>query len=195
MVATMGLCPVAFADSTDNTRLRQGEILHTYIRKDEPGGAVRAQVFIWSDIQSAWQLLKGCGKAFVFVDGLEVCDILEMGPEGARIHQVADPGILAPEQDYIYRASYQPPGRMDFELVEGSLETLEGSWQFSEMPGGFVIDYEMRVHTGLAIPRFLVRYSLRRTVTHMLACIRGLLQGSRDADMSERDLDRCPGRE
>ena len=174
-------------------RLQKGEILHEYTRRDEPGGSIRAEILIRAELQATWDLLTGCGQAFVFLDGLEVCEILEMSTEKARIHQVADPGILAPEQDYIYQTEFQPLSRMDFKLVEGSLDALEGSWQFFEVSEGVVIIYDMHVQPGLPVPRFLVRGSIRRTITNMLACVRGLVQGSLDAESLRHDLDRCPG--
>ena len=174
-------------------RLQKGEILHEYTRRDEPGGSIRAEILIQSKLQPIWDLLTGCGEAFVFVDGLEVCEILEISSERARIHQVADPGILAPEQDYIYQTEFQPFSRMDFKLVEGTLDALEGSWQFFEVPGGVVITYNMHVQPGIPVPRFLVRGSIRRTITGMLACIRGLVSGSGGAEALEDDLGRCKG--
>ena len=137
-------------------------------------------------------MLLGCGKAFVFVDGLEQCEILEMEETHVLVHQVVDPGILAPQQDYTYKTDLEAFASMKFNMVEGTMKTIDGSWEFFEVDEGVVLIYNMHVVSNWPVPRFLIRRSIRKSIPHMLACIRGLLNGSVNPDALRDDLDRCP---
>ena len=173
--------------------LRSGEILHEYTRMDESGGAIRGRVFIHTQVQDVWAILRGCGKAFVFVDGMEQCEFLKQTENYALIRQVVDTGLLAPTLTYSYESKTQPFTAMSFKLVEGNLKVMEGGWEFASVDDGVVVTYNMRVRPGFPIPRFVVRWSLRRMIPNMLACIRGLVEGSGSPEQIVDDLKQCPG--
>ncbi len=173
--------------------LLSGDIPYEYTRRDEPGGSIRLEILIRADVSELWSILSGCGKAFIFVDGLEVCDILEQTQNHALIHQVTDPGILVPVQEYTYQSRFHPFSRMDFNMVSGTMKAIDGSWQFEEINEGVVVTYNMHVQPSLPVPRFLVRMSIRKNMRHMLACIRGLVDGSGNHQKRQQDLQRCPG--
>ena len=173
--------------------LRSGAILHEYTRMDESGGTIRAELLIKSGLEDIRAILRGCGKAFIFVDGLEQCDILKQTDDYTLIHQVVDTGLLAPAIDYSYQSEYHSQTVISFTLVEGNLAILEGGWEFVDLGDGIHVTYDMRVRPGFPLPRFLVRMSLRRMIPDMLACIRGLLDGSGSPGLASSDLERCPG--
>jgi ribosome-associated toxin RatA of RatAB toxin-antitoxin module len=173
--------------------LRSGEILHEYARMDESGGAIRATILIRTPVEDVRNILQGCGKAFIFVDGMEQCEIVERTEDHTLIRQVVDTGLLAPTLRYSYESKNRTFPDMDFKLVEGNLRALEGGWEFVDVEEGVFVTYKMRVQPGFPIPRFLVRMSLRRMIPDMLACIRGLVDGSGSSGQKLKDLDRCPG--
>jgi ribosome-associated toxin RatA of RatAB toxin-antitoxin module len=175
------------------SRLVSGDIVHEYTRMDESGGAIRAEVLMQARVEDVWDILQGCGKAFVFVDGMEQCEVLQRTDRYALIHQVVDTGLLAPTLDYRYESKNRAFTRMEFSLVEGNLRVLQGNWEFEKVTEGLHVTYNMRVRPGFPVPRFLVRLSLRRMIPDMLACIRGLVDGSGSSDKTTRDLSRCPG--
>jgi len=196
----LAVLPVTVSAGTENLpgaermpQLQSGNILHEYTRMDESGGAIRAEILMRTQVENVWAILQGCGKAFIFVDGMEKCEILEQTSEYALIHQVVDTGLLAPTLNYRYESDKQAYEHMEFRLVEGNLRVLQGSWGFEDIKEGLLVTYNMRVQPGFPIPRFLVRMSLRRMITDMLACIRGLVGGSVSSKSSKEDLDRCPG--
>ena len=173
--------------------LRSGKILTEYTRMDESGGAVRGSVFMHTGLEDVRAILEGCGKAFVFVDGMEQCEILEKTGEYALIRQVVDTGLFAPQLDYSYRSESRSRAQMEFNLVDGNLRVLQGGWNFVEVDGGVVAIYDMRVRLSFPLPRFMVRMSLRRMIPDMLACIRGLVDGSAGPEQKKDDLEQCPG--
>jgi len=181
------------SESEKMSMLRSGEILHEYARMDESGGAIRAKILIRTPVEDVRAILQGCGKAFVFVDGMEQCEIVERTEDHTLIRQVVDTGLLAPTLRYSYESRNLAFPDMDFKMVEGNLRALEGGWEFDDVKEGVLVTYKMRVQPGFPIPRFLVRMSLRRMIPDMLACIRGLVDGSESAGQNLKDLDRCPG--
>lgn len=175
------------------SQLRLGKILQEYTHIKESGGAVQARILIHTNVENIWDILQGCGKAFVFVDGMEQCEILEKTDDYALIHQVVDTGLFAPQLDYSYESRNQPFSKMEFNLTEGNLTVLQGGWEFVDVDDGVLATYNMRVRLGFPLPRFLVRMSLRRMIPDMLACIRGLVGGSGSTERKKEDLDQCPG--
>lgn len=173
--------------------LRAGEILTEYTRMDESGGAVRGFILMHTAVENITAILQGCGKAFVFVDGMEQCEILEKDDDYTLIRQVVDTGLFAPQLDYSYRSESKTPSQMEFNLVEGNLRVLQGGWNFVEVDEGVLAFYDMRVRLGFPLPRFMVRMSLRRMIPDMLACVRGLVDGSGSVEQNEKDLEQCPG--
>lgn len=191
------LCGSVYAENLPNPEkmslLRSGQILTEYTRMDESGGAVRANILIRTKVEDIRAILQGCGKAFIFVDGMEQCEILEQNDGYALIHQVVDTGFFAPQLDYSYESKNQPDSQMDFNLTEGNLRVLQGGWEFVEVDEGVLATYNMRVRLGFPLPRFLVRMSLRRMIPDMLACIRGLVDGSGSSEQKKKDLEQCAG--
>lgn len=181
------------SESEKMSRLQSGDILHEYARMDESGGAIQARILIRTKMEDVRGILQGCGKAFVFVDGMEQCEIVERTQDRTLIRQVVDTGLLAPTLRYSYESKNLAFPDMDFKLVEGNLRALEGGWEFVDVQEGVLVTYKMRVQPGFPIPRFLVRMSLRRMIPDMLACIRGLVDGSGGSVQKQQDLDRCPG--
>jgi ribosome-associated toxin RatA of RatAB toxin-antitoxin module len=175
------------------SKLLSGGILHEYARMDESGGAIQAKILIRTKMENVRAILQGCGKAFIFVDGMEQCEIVERTEDHTLIRQVVDTGLLAPTLRYSYESKNRTFPDMDFKLVEGNLRALEGGWEFVDVEEGVLVTYKMRVQPGFPIPRFIVRMSLRRMIPDMLACIRGLVDGSGSSGQKLKDLDRCPG--
>lgn len=191
--ATAFAGPRDFVSPDKLAMLLSGEIPYKYTRKDEPGGSIRLEVLVQANVSDLWNMLTGCGKAFIFVDGLEECNILDKSQNHAMIHQVTDPGILVPVQEYTYKSRFEPFSRMDFDMVSGTMKAIDGSWQFLQVDAGVLVTYDLHVQPSLPVPRFLVRMSLRKNMRHMLACIRGLVDGSGSPQKRQKDLQRCPG--
>ena len=70
---------------------------------------------------------------------------------------------------------------------------MEGRWQFTEGPGGLLLDYEIRIRPGMPVPAFIVSYLIRKGMPDLIACIRGLAGGSGSMERAQGDLERCQG--
>ncbi len=178
-------------------RLRNGEILVENIRTGEPGGATRVQALMYSDVRELWGFVASCDSVFKYAKGMRECTLLYMehgtDSDTSRIRQIVDKGWVVPRIEYIIEVRRQPPDRIDFKLIEGNLQVLEGGWRFNVLPDeqGIVVTYEVRVQPGFPAPRWLIRRSMRKDAPDMLACLRGLTRGSGEFP-SSRDLKRCP---
>lgn len=182
-------------------RLQRGEVLVYNARTDESGGSVRAQVLMHTDARTVWDYIADCERVFLYVDGLRDCEVLAIEREGENglgadvttLRQAVDKSWAVPRMDYVLSVRREPWDRVDFSLVEGDLRVLEGGWRFLELAEGkgLVVTHEIRVRPKYAVPRWLLRRSMRRDVPDMLACLRGLTGGSGDA-LEQEDLARCP---
>ena len=174
-------------------RLLNGEALLLDPQTDGSGGSARVQILAHVPARSFWEVIISCDLAFVFVDGLQSCEVIEDTGERALVHQVVKKGWPVPTQDFVFESLREPYEQMRFGLVEGNLKAMEGRWQFTEIPEGLLVDYQLRVEPGVPAPRFMVRRNIRKDMPDLVACIRGLAGGSGSPAMSTADLARCPG--
>lgn len=174
-------------------KLLAGEILLLDARSDEAGGSARVQVLVDASAESVWEVIVSCAQSFVFVDGLRLCEVLEETPTRALVHQVVKKGWLVPRQAFSFESLRRPYREITFRLVSGNLKSMHGSWQFSELPQGLLVDYEIHVRSGLPVPGFIVSYVMRKGMPDLIACIRGLAGGSGSVEHAQADLGRCRG--
>jgi hypothetical protein len=191
------LCTPAVAEIPDPDNLEKlvgGKILVLDSHSDKPGGMVRVQALAQVPAKAVWDVVVSCSQSFMFVDGLQSCDVIEDSGKRALLHQVTKQGWPAPTLDIIYESLRDPHRSIRFSLVKGNLQAMEGSWQLTEIPEGLLMDYEIRVKPELAAPDFMIRSSLRKSSPDMVACIRGLSGGSGSSKLEGSDLKRCPGK-
>ena len=68
--------------------------------------------------KSIWEVIVSCEKAYVFVDGLQDCEVLEEHEGRALVHQRIDKGWMVPEQDFVFESVREPFEVIVFRLVE-----------------------------------------------------------------------------
>jgi len=185
------------SDDEAMQRLLSGEILVENARTDESGGSVRVQALMHGDIQVLWDFIASCESVYQYVDGLRSCEVLSIDyqPEAdvTLLSQSVKKSWVIPKIEYVIRVRRQPLTRVDFELVEGELRFMEGGWRFERLAqeAGIVVTHQIRVRPSFPVPRWLLRRSMRKDVPDMLACLRGLIDGS-GAYSRDKDLKRCP---
>ena len=179
--------------------LRTGAILIENANTSESGGSVRVQALVNGDMNRLWFFLASCESAYYYVEGLKRCEVQSVEhTDIADITQLAQSvkkSWIIPRMDYLIEVRRQPMTRVDFELVEGDLKAMRGGWRFQplEDEDRFIITHEIRVRPSFPVPRWLIRRSMRKDLPDMLACLRGLVEGSVQVDRME-DLGRCPNR-
>lgn len=186
--------PVLAVDSEPGDledRLRGGEIVLQDTRTDEAGGAGKAQVFVYAEARAFWDVIVSCELAFVFVDGMRECDVLADTGDRAVVHQVIKKHWLLPKIEYSFESQRRPYKEMTFELIEGDLDIMEGSWRFTPAPEGVLVEYQARIKPSFPVPRWLIRRTIRKDTPDLIACIRGLANGSGSEQRLKSDLERC----
>ncbi len=174
-------------------RLRLGEIVSEPIRSEGHGNGVMATLMMWAPVEKIWATVYSCENAFIFVEGLEVCEVPEDNEEFTITHQVVNKGWPVPKQDYSFRTERSPYTRAEVELVDGNLKMLKASWDYINMPEVVVVRYRLQIELGFPAPRFMVQRSLNKGTIRLLACIRALAGGSGTREREKEELDQCPG--
>ena len=185
---------VQLPDPVTLERLKAGEVILETTRTDESGAAARIVVFIQAPVEAIWDVIYSCENAFIFLEGLKLCEVLEQTSDYTITRQVVKKSFLIPTQDYSFRTVQEPFKHAEFRLVEGNLKVMKGSWDFIAMPDGVVVLHEIQIQPAVPAPRFIVRQLMRKGMPEMIACMRGLAGGSVNADMKTRDLAKCPGK-
>lgn len=174
-------------------RLDDGEIVLLDFDTDQAGGSSRVQALVQAPARSVWEVITSCEKTFIFVDGLKQCEVLDDSGDRAVVHQVVKRGWLIPTQDFVFESLREPYEEIRFRLIEGNLKAMEGRWQFTETPEGLLVDYAIQIRPGLPVPGFIVSWVMRKGMPDIIACIRGLADGSGSPDRRQKDLGRCRG--
>ncbi len=178
-------------------RLRKGEILVENVHTGESGGSVRVQALMYSELQEIWDFIASCDSVFLYLPGVRSCELLkveyEENSDTTTLRQRVKKSWVLPTLEYIIVVRRQPPSRIDFKLLEGDLKNMEGGWRFETLAGepGVVVTHEIRIRPKFPVPRWLLRRSMRKDVPDMLACLRGLTNGSGQFSR-DKDLRRCP---
>lgn len=192
----LGFSPPAETSGPDREtahQLANGEIVLLDADSSQAGGSARVQALVQAPVESVWNVIASCELSFVFVDGLKQCQVIEDFDNRALVHQVVKRGMLVPTQDFVFESLREPYHEIRFSLVEGSLKEMEGKWKFSETPEGVLIDYSIRVRPVFPVPGFIVSWVMRKGMPDLIACIRGLADGSGSPDRNKNDLERCRG--
>jgi len=179
-------------DAETLTLLQSGEVAVETIRAEESGGAGRFQIFLKAPVEDIWSVIYSCEHAFIYLNGLRVCEVLEDDGINTLTRQVVKTSWLIPRQDFTFRTLREPFRRATFERTSGSPRVMEGSWEFLKVPGGVVAMHELRVKPSLPVPRFLVRHLMQRSMPKMLVCIRALSGGSLNDEQEREDFAACP---
>ncbi len=174
-------------------RLRAGEVIPQNPQTEKPGVATRVLIFMKTPVERIWEVIYSCENAFIFLDGLKLCEVLQDNGVVTLTRQVVDRGWLVPKQDYTFRTLREPFKHAEIKRTEGKPKVMEGSWDFITMPQGVVVIHEIRIKPDMPVPGFIVRRMMRHGLTEMLACIRGLAGGSISPELESQDLEFCPG--
>jgi len=175
-------------------RLERGDVVAREARTDEKGGSARMLILAEAPARALWEVVVSCEKAFVFVEGLRACEVLEDHGDRVLVHQVVKQSWLIPTQDFVFESIREPYRRIGFHLVEGNLRSMQGEWRFAETEHGTIVDYEIGVEPAMPVPAFLLRRSVRKDMPDLLACIRALAGGSLLGPAGRAsDLGRCSG--
>lgn len=191
--ALLGAAAAANPEPDSWASLLAGEVVAQESRSSKSGGSAHMQILVQAPAQAIWKVIISCEKAFQFVDGLKLCEVLEDTGARALVHQVVKRGWPIPTQDFVFESLRDHYQAMEFRLVEGNLKALEGSWRFDETANGTLLDYQVSVRPGIPAPKFIVRRNIEKGMPDLLTCIRGLAGGSFNEDQARQDLERCPG--
>ena len=160
-------------------RLAAGEVVVQVVSgadPERPRGAVRAAVRISAPADTIWKIMTDCQQVQIFVPGLRRCRRVDGAADGswADIEHEVRYSWMLPTVDYVFRAHYDRPRRIDFRRISGDLKEEEGAWLLMPAPDGSatIVEYEVYLDPGFWIPHFLVTRSLRKDLPAALAGLR-----------------------
>jgi hypothetical protein len=164
-------------DAAIQRRLAAGEVVvQSAVDPQHPRGRVRAAVRILAPAETVWSIMTDCKQAGLFVPGLRRCRRVDGAADGswADIEHEVRFSWLLPTVNYVFRAHYDRPHRIDFRRISGDLKEEEGAWLLLPSPdaSATVVEYEVYLDPGFWIPQFLVSRSLRKELPAGLAGLR-----------------------
>ena len=185
--------PFDLPEQASLEKLRAGEWIVESDSTEDHWAAAWVVVFIPAPLERIWNTIINCRDAFVFVDGLEFCEVLEERGDFARTRQVLDKGWTVPQLDLTFETYREPYEYMDFNMVEGNLKIMKGSWDFRRLEDGTLVRYSLIIQPKFPAPRWLVRRNMKKDLPRMMRCIRSLVIDDPPNEEILQDRQQCPG--
>lgn len=167
----------ATLDPGELRRLRAGEVLIN-VQPDPEGatGLVEAVIDIAAPPPAVWAIMLDCERAKRIIPSLKTCRVLSQTADArsdVREHIVQWFWPLPPVRS-VFRAQYTPFQQIAFELVEGDLAFLKGSWTLEPLRQGEAtrLSYRARISPGWPIPGPVMRSAIEADVPKTLVAVR-----------------------
>ncbi len=156
----------------ENAQLKTGEPV--VVLAPAPGGdatKIHAAIDIAAPATAIWSIMTDCSRALRFVPGLESCRVIKRDPAGRwdiREHQIAWMWFL-PRVHSVFRSDYDPPARLRFRRIAGTLARNDGEWRLTPLVGGGTrLNYDAIMAASIPAPDFIVESALRRDIATVL---------------------------
>ena len=118
--------PFAQLPETEQAALRQGEILVA-----AEGGRYQGKVLVKADPAVVWAVLTDYGSFSKFIPNVVSSEILESDGHQKVIEQISirQVFVVSVRSRVRSRVTETPQKHIDFEMIDGDLESLQGRWQ------------------------------------------------------------------
>jgi uncharacterized protein YndB with AHSA1/START domain len=143
---------------------------------DDDTVTIKASIDIAAPRVKVWAVMTDCARAPRFVPGLKSCRVLARDPAGhwdIREHKISWMWFL-PDVTSVFRSDYDPPRRLRFHRLSGTLKRSEGEWRLAAIDGGRAtrVSYDATVAAAIPVPRFMVESALKRDIAKVLRGLR-----------------------
>ena len=137
---------------------------------------ISASIEIAAPRAKVWTIMTDCTRSLRYVPGLKSCRVLARDPAGhwdIREHRISWMWFL-PEVRSVFRSDYDPPERLRFHRISGTLKRSYGEWLLAAIDGGSGtrVTYDATVSADIPVPRFLVEAALKRDIAKVLRGLR-----------------------
>jgi carbon monoxide dehydrogenase subunit G len=137
---------------------------------------IKASIEIAAPRAKVWAIMTDCARSLRYVPGLISCRVLKRDPAGRwdiREHKISWMWFL-PNVTSVFRSDYDPPKRLSFHRIGGTLKRSDGAWRLDTIDGGSAtrVSYDATVSADIPAPRFMVEAALKRDIAKVLRGLR-----------------------
>ncbi len=137
---------------------------------------IKASIDIAAPRAKVWAVMNDCARAMRFIPGLKRCRVLDRDPAGRwdiREHRISWMWFL-PDVRSVFRSDYDPPKRLRFRRIGGTLKHSAGEWRLENIDGGSAthVTYDATVSADIPAPQFMVEAALKRDIAKVLRGLR-----------------------
>ena len=164
------------ATTSEEARLRRGDVVARIVQERGPGGRLVAAIDIPAAPSVVWSVMLDCARAPAYVPGLDSCRIVEATGDGSsdiREHRIRWIALL-PKLTLRFRSSYIAEREIRVTRISGDLAAMQGAWRLESLDEGRAtrLHYDFRIVPSKLLPSGLVRAGLLRDTPKVLEAVR-----------------------
>jgi ribosome-associated toxin RatA of RatAB toxin-antitoxin module len=107
-------------------------------------------------LERCWAIVEDVAIAPEWQGGLEAMDVVQRDDQGRVLVADAVSDAKLRKVKTRVRFSYEDPTRLEWKMVEGDLESMEGSWELEDLGDDRTrVTYSVAVDPGANIPRLI----------------------------------------
>lgn len=131
---------------------------------------IRGTVFVASDPQAVWEVMKSCRTTVEMVPQVKECHLIDEQADSTVVQHRVKLVFFLPSLDYRFRAVFVGGNRVVFEYLGGDLKDLKGEWEIQPLAdhSGSIVSLRMRLVPGSLIPSSLVDSKLKQKLPSIL---------------------------
>jgi uncharacterized protein YndB with AHSA1/START domain len=172
LLALAAAAPARAWSPAETARLDTGEPVVSLSRApDGEAIQIRAAIDIAVPPTTIWSIMTNCAGAARFVPGLESCRVLERDTQGRwdiREHEISWTWFM-PRVRSVFRTDYEPPKRLQFRRIAGTLKRNEGEWRLTPLASGVTrVSYDATLAADIPVPDFMIEEALRSDIAKVL---------------------------
>jgi hypothetical protein len=161
-------------DWIDRELVAAGEIV-LQTGKDDDAVTIDLALRVRASKDAIRRVLAACEAAPEYTPNIVACRRIDSSDDDGQSElfvQTVKPVFFVPRFEHVFRLDYFPM-RIEVHRVSGPIAELDGTWWLIDEPDGAVLlVHSLRLRSGLPVPKFFVRSSLRRDLPKILAAVR-----------------------
>jgi len=155
--------------------LKKGYPVIVELDVSKEDGGVKAQVFVNTTPERAWEILKDCSRFPEFMPNLKRVEILEEKPKSNVVRFTGEKVFTF--QYTIERFYEEEKWTIRWVNRGDNFDRIDGYWQIEEMGSGVLLTYYTFIKPRFYIPQVVIDYLQKHSIPDLMTSVKKKMEG------------------